>query len=171
MKNTVLKKWYIYVPVWLTLYELPLPAFSIFVTWRLSHSQPDLLHLIAAFPGTFLLGLFLFFPLFCIYFAVITTLHTLLDEAFFCSTPLKLRVVLCLLSVVSSALLIIGSIGTYQCLWVESWVFLIPVVLMILTFLCVLILLYMRLALNLIYEIVLRENKKYANGNIFSAKG
>ena len=159
MKQTVLRKWYIYFPVWLAIYTLPLPALVLFVIWGLSQSQPDLLHLIAAFPGTFLFALILLFPLFCMYFAVITTLQTMLDEICFCRTNKMLRFIICVLSVACSVNVIISGICVYLCLFAETWWwFLIPLVLMITGFLIICIVLGVRLCFEGI--LALDESKK-----------
>ena len=130
MKDTVLRKWYIYVPIWLTLYVLPLPAHIIFVIFTLS--DQSLLQMLAAFWGTFIMGLILYFPVYCCYYGVISFLHTLIDEIFLCDTHKVQRLVTCILSFMGSALLIISSIGIYLFLEVETWVFLIPIALTLL---------------------------------------
>ena len=62
-------------------YTLPLPALLVYTVFALLHF--DLLTLVAGFFGTLIAGVFIFFPLFCIYYAALTFLHTLLDELFF----------------------------------------------------------------------------------------
>lgn len=151
MKQTVLRKWYIYFPVWLAIYTLPLPALVLLVIWGLSQSQPDLLRFIAAFPGTFLFGALLLFPLFSIYFAVIALMHALIDEIFFCKTHKIQRCVICVLSTASSAILIIASICVYWFLFSEiQWLYLIPIILMLLGDLTVITLLGSRLILDFV---------------------
>ena len=149
MKVSIIRKWYIYIPIWLIIYALPFPVLSMLVIWGLSQSQPNWLRLIVAFPGTFLFGLIVLFPLFCIYYAVIALIHTLIDEIFFCETHNMQRFIICVLSTASSAILIISSICVYLLLFAEVlWIFWVPVVLMLLGCLIVFTLLGSRLIIE-----------------------
>lgn len=102
-------------------YTLPLPALLVYTVFALLHF--DLLTLVAGFFGTLIAGVFIFFPLFCIYYAALTFLHTLLDELFFPAFLKKKRKTNILISLFISLFWALSSWLTYEMLDYEyGWI-------------------------------------------------
>ena len=98
----------------MVLYALPIPALLVYTIFALLHS--DLITLIAAFLGSLMVGFFIFFPLFCIYYAALTFLHTLLDELFFPAFLKKKRRTTIMFSLIVSLVWALSSWLTYEML-------------------------------------------------------
>ncbi len=95
-------------------YALPFPALWVYTIVVLFNS--DLFTLFAGFFGGLVVGAIIFFPLFCIYYAGLTFLHTLLDELFFPAISTRKRKTNILLSLFISLFWALSSWLTYEML-------------------------------------------------------
>ena len=109
-KRRLIPIWYIiFVAV---LYWLPLIAFvlGIFIT-NLEHG---LMSALAVIPGASFVGAMIFYPYFCIYYAVVTLLHAIIDETLiFKKTPWWSRLAMVGVTLITSVMLGLGGASRF----------------------------------------------------------
>ena len=107
------------------------PFFAHFIYTFVALMQLDILSMLAAFVGSFIVGAMVFFPFFCVYYAALAFIHTLLDEILFLRlSPKWLSIPFILISFASSAFLALNSMLAFHYFDHEwSWI---PLVLMLL---------------------------------------
>ena len=109
-KLECLPNWYIYL--FMIAYILPFSALVIYTIVVLL--MQGFLTLIGAFLGSLVIGGIVFFPFICMYYAVLTFIHTLVDELIFRSCLKKKCAISIIISFVCSAFLALNSILTIQ---------------------------------------------------------
>ena len=140
-----------HIAFWSSAYILPFPALVIYTIAVLA--EQGLITFMAGFIGTFIMGAMLLSPFFCIYYAGLTFIHTIIDECVLGLYSKKKSVINILISFACSIFLVLSSIWTIHCLDNEfRWL---PIVLMIMGFAITGVF----LAVRMIFLIVKTENK------------
>lgn len=103
-------------------YTLPLPALVIYTIVVLS--MQGFLTLLASFIGSIVAGALVFFPFICIYYALLSFIHTLVDEILIRSSSKKQCVMKFFISFSCSLLLAVSSILTIKYIdYGFNWIF------------------------------------------------
>ena len=120
--------------------------------------------LFLAFLGSFVVGLMLFFPFACIYYAALIFIHTLVDETLFGSAPIKIRALILIVSLCVSAILAWNSIQVIRGMEMMDGE-LYHVILMITMLFVAFLMLEARIALEIVfYRPVLKQRRDLYEG-------
>ena len=101
-----------YIRSLIVAYTLPFYALLIYTVVVLLNS--GFLTLLGGFLGSFVVSTLVFSPIFCIYYAVLTFIHSLINETVFLSSLKKQYIIKILITFVLSLFLALSSIATIQ---------------------------------------------------------